>query len=263
MKLKLWASLKMKFRFILSLLVLLMLSGLASAQNGLDALNDEGEQAIDEWSDNYLKRVDELLNKRWQHLILAVEERASPYKAKLIAEQRAWISFKDDACEPLIYAFAPAEKTILNRTRCQAAILEDRIIDLEYYYQILTDDDKLDRLMDLSDSEKRSLFYSEKQNYKAADIKLNEIYSSYMNNIGIKLDLTSDEDASSTYRGLLSDLKAEQRLWVDFKEKSCALFKNGDLRYFEYGCLSQLTEERYRQLLDYGKLIEEILSYKY
>jgi uncharacterized protein YecT (DUF1311 family) len=78
----------------------------------------------------WLKRADEKLNEVWDSLYSGVSGQT---KKDLLAEQRAWIPYKEKSCLFLGNGDWGREGQVLHFPICRAGVIESRIKELESY----------------------------------------------------------------------------------------------------------------------------------
>lgn len=76
-------------------------------------------------------REDERLNKAWRELIRIVGGVQSDEGAALLAEQRAWLGFRDQSCFHWIAATYPGTLDLLSFAICYAEVVTRRADDIE------------------------------------------------------------------------------------------------------------------------------------
>jgi uncharacterized protein YecT (DUF1311 family) len=126
-------------RLVLPCLVLA--SFLAPAPAGADALYDrcidESDGSNASWAvcgSEYVARTDTALNATWKRVYGAAEGRT---KQDLLTAQRAWIAFKETACEFYANGDWGREGEVLQFPACLASVIETRKEELEGYGEFL------------------------------------------------------------------------------------------------------------------------------
>ncbi len=94
--------------------------------NASDATNTAWEHCGGEW----VAREDVKLTTTWKSLSAVV---AGKSKSDLVAEQRAWIAYKDIACNVYADGESGREGHVLQFPVCRAGVLAQRTKDLEQY----------------------------------------------------------------------------------------------------------------------------------
>jgi uncharacterized protein YecT (DUF1311 family) len=120
-----------------SLVVLMLAAGLAAPPARADAENDrcidESDGSNAAWGacgSEYVARADKVLNATWKRVYGAAEGRT---KQDLLTAQRAWIAFKETACEFYANGDWGREGEVLQFPACLAAVIETRTAELEGY----------------------------------------------------------------------------------------------------------------------------------
>jgi uncharacterized protein YecT (DUF1311 family) len=88
----------------------------------------------------YLERLDRALNIAWKKAISSLDDQKT--RAELLAEQRAWIKFRDASCQIYANGYFGREGQVLHFVGCRAAIIEARISDLKGVYELTHQDSK-------------------------------------------------------------------------------------------------------------------------
>lgn len=104
------------------------------AQAELDACVEKAGMVdldIKDCYNDFAGREDERLNKAWHELIRIVGGSKSETGAALLAEQRAWLGFRDQSCYHWIAATAPGTLDRLQFATCFANIVTLRADDIE------------------------------------------------------------------------------------------------------------------------------------
>lgn len=119
--------------FVATTLVLSGLAGHALADDDYDRCISDSDGTNAAWSEcggAWLEREDARLNEAWKRVFSGF---AGQSKADLLAEQRAWIAFKEASC--LFYASGDfgREGQVLSFPSCRAGVTAERTAAIEAY----------------------------------------------------------------------------------------------------------------------------------
>lgn len=106
----------------------------AEAQAELDACVEKAGMVdldVKDCYNEFAGREDERLNKAWRELIRIVGGAKSDEGAALLAEQRAWLGFRDQSCFHWIAAPYPGTLDRLSFAICYAEVVTRRADDIE------------------------------------------------------------------------------------------------------------------------------------
>lgn len=118
------------------LLSLFLATTVAGADASWDSFNDCTSQAgvknsdLKECGVAYVSREDAKLNEVWK---IAFGVAGPLTKSDLLDEQRAWISYKEKACNFFYNGEQGREGQVLHIFACKAAVIDQRIKELEAY----------------------------------------------------------------------------------------------------------------------------------
>ena len=110
--------------------LLLVVPGHAKADPAYDRCIDEArdDTQFAACGDQWVEREDRSLNAAWRELLPLVENPAD--HEALVAEQRAWIAFKDQSCNFLYSEYWGALGRQAYFPRCRAAVIAARTAEL-------------------------------------------------------------------------------------------------------------------------------------
>ncbi|WP_182417564.1 lysozyme inhibitor LprI family protein [Bartonella sp. HY038] len=183
-------------------------------------LDDKADGTNFDWSTCgavYLKRIDNDLNITWRKIIDSYQSHPNgeTIKKQLIDQQRLWITFKEQSCQPFFDGFRGREGQVMHFFGCRGAIVEDRIAQLKQFYcndgaTCHFSDYEIDDL--LSDIE-------------ISDRELNKAYQFIRKRLEDIFSDTENDEYYKQFNPPAISLRNEQRAWVEFKDKAC-LFMN-------------------------------------
>jgi uncharacterized protein YecT (DUF1311 family) len=110
--------------------------------------DDAYSQCIDHTSTNpewagcgeaYLRRLDSALNAAWKKANASVDGQS---RKDLLAEQRAWLKFRDSSCLFWANGSYGREGQVLHFYGCRAAVIEARISALKGIYELMHQDEQ-------------------------------------------------------------------------------------------------------------------------
>jgi uncharacterized protein YecT (DUF1311 family) len=119
-------------RVLIGPLVLLAFGACAAAH--ADAIYDKCIQAansnvdFDTCGAAYIKRADDALNQTWRQVFGATSGQT---RTDLLAEQRAWITFKDLSCKFYANGDQGREGAVIGFPGCRGQVIEARTKDLD------------------------------------------------------------------------------------------------------------------------------------
>ncbi|WP_221555315.1 lysozyme inhibitor LprI family protein [Qipengyuania qiaonensis] len=88
-----------------------------------------------------ISAADERLNERWKRLMQLVDELYPDARAPLVAEERAWIAFKEGSCTAFYSQGFGSMHRVIAAPDCRLDIIEHRIADIEGYISWLDIDE--------------------------------------------------------------------------------------------------------------------------
>lgn len=126
-------------RFLLAFSPLALLAGLGFAPPALaqNELEPEYSSCLDRATTNpqfsacggaLLVRREAVLNRTWKSTYASLDAAA---KKALLAEQRAWIAFKDKSCAPFTTGYFGREGQVIHYYNCRAGVIDARITYLK------------------------------------------------------------------------------------------------------------------------------------
>lgn len=134
----------MRFIYLAMAMVLLfsavpIIANADSSQDSYHDCMDKGGVSNFEWQKcgaDYVSREDTKLNIVWKR---AVATASSQTKSDLLEEQRAWLSYKDEACKFFTNGEFGREGQVIHFFACKAEIINKRTRELEAYTACWTD----------------------------------------------------------------------------------------------------------------------------
>lgn len=91
-----------------------------------------------EWgacSGDYIRSADQALNAAWKQLMAAAQGQT---KADLIAEEKAWIAYRETACKFYLNGDYGREGQVLHGPACIASLIEKRTTELNAYLTFIS-----------------------------------------------------------------------------------------------------------------------------
>jgi uncharacterized protein YecT (DUF1311 family) len=88
----------------------------------------------------YLDRLDTSLNDAWKRAMASLDDKQS--RDQLLAEQRAWLKFRDASCQVYANGSFGREGQVLHFILCRAGIISARISDLKGIYELTHQDER-------------------------------------------------------------------------------------------------------------------------
>jgi len=217
-----------------------------------------------------LEIIDAELNQVWRALYPSLP----PGRAKtaLLNEQRKWIAFKDGACLFWHHGFGTAGRDMYLYS-CAENLIKKRIEYLSELNSNIIEEANLikDIELDIGISREPKIFsnapiiectYRSDPNLLPSDATRDKIVcgevsidlkknDAELNQVWREIRAEwNNEDFQRTWEAILQ----EQRKWVAFKESACQYYLEES---FVIGCLSELTEQRTRELREVLKNPEE------
>jgi uncharacterized protein YecT (DUF1311 family) len=117
----------------LALLLSLCAAVPAPADDLYDKCIEESDGTNLEWSrcgGAFIDREDARLNATWKRVLALTSDQT---KKDLLAEQRAWNTFKERSCRFYANGEWGREGTVVHFLLCRAAVIADRVKALEFY----------------------------------------------------------------------------------------------------------------------------------
>lgn len=129
---------KMLHRVSLAGLLLIGACSMASADDAYDKCINDSDGTNTAWGEcggAFMKREDDKLNTTWKRVFALTSDQT---KTDLLAEQRAWVQFREAACQFYANGDSGREGQVLSYPVCVAGVISDRTEALEGYEEDLT-----------------------------------------------------------------------------------------------------------------------------
>ncbi|UXM95860.1 DUF1311 domain-containing protein [Bartonella sp. HY329] len=183
-------------------------------------LDDKADGTNFDWRNcgvEYFERIDIDLNITWREVIDSYQSHPNGEKIKkqLKDQQRLWITFKEQSCQPFFDGFRGREGQVMHFFGCRGAIVEDRIAQLKQFY---CNDDATCHFSDYEIDDLLS-------DIEISDWELNKAYQYIRKRLDDIFSDTENDEEFKQFNPPAISLLNEQRAWVKFKDKAC-LFMN-------------------------------------